>query len=72
MGAIDNLFKKFTLPQWRDALYWWLIVSMDYTSADDSRGDNYLAELHLYLQKAIEAAHLIHIWNMNKWPKLYP
>gem|GEM_PF-4404926 len=50
----------------RDALYWWLVVSMDYTSAAGSRGDNYLIKFHMHLQRAIEAAHLIYIWNMDK------
>lgn len=60
------------MPHVRDALYWWLVVSMDYTCADDSRGDDYLIEFHTNLQRVIEAAHLIYIWNMDKWPRLYP
>lgn len=43
---------------------------MDYTCADDSRGDDYLIDFHRQLQRVIEAAHLIYIWNMDKWKRL--
>lgn len=72
MTVINQLWKTYNLPHVRDALYWWLVVSMDYTCADDSRGDDYLNEFHNHLQRVIEAAHLIYIWNMEKWPRLYP
>lgn len=72
MKVIMDLWKVYRFPHLRDALYWWLIVSMDYTSADDSRGDDYLIELHLHWQKVIEAVHLIYIWNQEKWPRLFP
>src|SRR5690606_791129 len=72
MTVIFQLWETYNLPHVRDALYWWLVVSMDYTSADDSRGDDYLIEFHTHLQRVIEAAHLIYIWNMDKWPALYP
>lgn len=67
-----QLWETYHLPHVRDALYWWLVLSMDYTCADDSRGDDYLNEFHRHLQRVIEAAHLIYIWNMDKWPRLYP
>lgn len=72
MKVISELWETYNLPHVRDALYWWLVVSMDYTCADDSRGDDYLTEFHTHLQRVIEAAHLIYIWNMDKWPRLYP
>ncbi|WP_312790223.1 hypothetical protein [Sphingobacterium sp.] len=67
-----QLWDKYNLPHVRDTLYWWLLVSMDYTCAGDSRGDDYLNKFHRHLQRVIEAAHLIYIWNMEKWPRLYP
>ncbi|MFC7524378.1 hypothetical protein ACFQRK_10510 [Parapedobacter sp. GCM10030251] len=60
-GVIYDFFKYHDLPQYRDALYWWYIVAIDYTCADDSRGSDYIYKLHSKLQKVIEAAHLIHI-----------
>lgn len=70
--VISELWATYNLPHVRDALYWWLVVSMDYTCADDSRGDDYLIDFHRQLQRVIEAAHLIYIWNMDKWPRVYP
>lgn len=72
MKVIFQLWETYNLPHVRDALYWWLVVSMDYTCADDSRGDDYLIKFHTHLQRVIEAAHLIYIWNMDKWTRLYP
>lgn len=72
LEVFSRLWKTYNLPHARDALYWWIVVSMDYTCADDSRGDDYLIEFHTHLQRVIEAAHLIYIWNMDKWPRLYP
>lgn len=72
MAVVEALFEKFSLPHLRDALYWWLVVSMDYTSADDSRGDDYLIGIYSHLQKVVEAAHLIYTWNSEKWERLYP
>lgn len=69
--VITLLWQTYKLPHVRDALYWWLVVSMDYTCADDSRGDDYLIDFHRQLQRVIEAAHLIYIWNMDKWERLY-
>lgn len=72
MRIVAELWEKYDLPHVRDALNWWLVVSMDYTCADDSRGDDYLIKFHRQLQRVIEAAHLIYIWNMDKWQDLYP
>lgn len=72
MKVIFQLWETYNLSHVRDALYWWLVVSMDYTCADDSRGDDYLIEFQTHLQRVIEAAHLIYIWNMDKWTSLYP
>ncbi|MDH5828062.1 hypothetical protein [Sphingobacterium faecium] len=71
LGVIKEFFKFHSLPQWRDALYWWLVVSMDYTSSEDSRGDAYLKEIYENLRRVIEAAQLIYSWNMEKWPRLF-
>lgn len=60
-GVIRDFFDFQNLPQCRDALYWWYIVAIDFTNADDSRGSNYVYNLHKYLIRVIEAAHLIHI-----------
>lgn len=60
-SVICDFFKYQNLPQYRDALYWWYIVAIDSTNADDSRGSDQVYKLHKHLQKVIEAAHLIHI-----------
>ncbi len=64
-GVIRDFFKHQNLPQYRDSLYWWYIVAIDFTNADDSRGSGYVYKLHNMLQKVIEAAHLIHIRALN-------
>lgn len=60
-GVIRDFFNHQNLPQYRDALYWWYIVAIDFTNADDSRGSEYVYNLHKHLMKVIETAHLIHI-----------
>ncbi|WP_262249534.1 hypothetical protein [Parapedobacter soli] len=65
-GVIRDFFDYQNLPQYRDALYWWYIVAIDFTNADDSRGSNYVYNLHKHLLKVIEAAHLIHIRSANE------
>lgn len=67
-GVIRDFFDYHNLPQYRDALYWWYIVAIDCTSADDSRGSIYAHKLHKQLQKVIEASHLIHIRSIYENP----
>jgi len=59
--VIKRFFEYQSLPQYRDALYWWYIVAIDRTSAEDSRGDEYIIKIHAMFQKLIEAVHLIHL-----------
>jgi len=60
-NVIRVAFSLYNLPEFRDALYWWYIVGIDDTCSDDSRGNEYLNDLHQIMQKLIEAAHLIHL-----------
>lgn len=61
-----SVFEFHSLPQFRDGLNWWYLIGIDYTSADDSRGNDYLKSLYENIQKMIESAHLVYIRISNK------